>query len=98
MPDEPEPNPIREVDVLELVRMREQLEESGALNQRVKEATEKELGRIAREHYPGMNTYWQAEQFRRLQEHISFLATLNWEELAKLDSQARKSLSEPEGK
>ena len=98
MSEAPESNPIPEAEVLELIKMREELEESGALNQRVYDAVEKELGRIAREHYPGMNTYWQGEQLRGLQKEISFLATLYWQELAKLDSQACKSLSEPADK
>jgi hypothetical protein len=98
MPDEPELDPLHHADLLEVIRMRDSLEESGAFHQRVKEATEQALGRIAREFYPGMNTGWQAEQFRKLQEHLSFLATLHWQELASLDSAAKQSLEKSEGK
>ena len=76
-----------------LESLREQMLDSAAVNQRVYEAAEKELGRIAREFFPGMNTYWQAEQFRELQNEISFLSSLYWQKLSSLDYQARQSQS-----
>jgi hypothetical protein len=98
MSDVPELDPLHHAHLLELMRKRDELEASGAFHQRVKEATEQVLGRIAREFYPGMTTGWQAEQFRKLQEHISFLATLHWEELASLDYAAKQSMENLEGK
>ena len=43
-------------------------------NQRVYDAVEKQLGRIAREHFPGMADYWQAEQLVAFDGHRYRLA------------------------
>ncbi len=91
MPEEQKPSLAETVEHLE--SLRSQLLDSAALNQRVNDAVEKELGRIAREFYPGMNTCWQAEQFRELQKEISFLASLYWQKLSSLDYQAKQSAS-----
>lgn len=90
--------PSVEAALAELQSMRDHLLDGAARNQRVHDATEEALGRIAREFYPGMNTYWQGEQLRELQKEISFLATLYWQALSKLDHEAEKSLDKPAGK
>jgi hypothetical protein len=63
------------------------------VNQRVYEAVEKELGRIAREFFPGMNAGWEAEQFRALQKEISILSSRYCQKLSELDHQAQQSPS-----
>jgi hypothetical protein len=91
----PEDNkkPSLEESLEKLESLREQMLDSAAVNQRVYDAVEKELGHIAREFFPGMNTYWQAEQFRELQNEISFLSSLYWQKLSSLDYQAKQSPS-----
>lgn len=73
MPDEPdsENKPSPEQIYWELKPLHDEMEESVATNQKVYEAVEKALGRIAREHYPGMNNCWQAKQFQDLTELLS---------------------------
>ena len=92
MPEENK-KPSLEESLEKLESLREQMLDSAAVNQRVYDAVEKELGRIAREFFPGMNTYWQAEQFRELQNEISFLSSLYWQKLSSLDYQAKQSPS-----
>jgi hypothetical protein len=48
----------------------EGLEDQVACNQRVYDAVEKALGKIALEHYPNLKN-WQPEQLRRLADRIS---------------------------
>jgi hypothetical protein len=92
MPKEDEKLSLEE-SLEKLESLREQILDSAAVNQRVYDAVEKELGRIAREFFPGMNTCWQAEQFRELQNEISFLSSLYWQKLSSLDYQAKQSQS-----
>jgi hypothetical protein len=70
-----------------------QMLDDAAVNQRVYEAMEKELGRIAREFFPGMNTCWEAEQFRGLRKEISILSSRYCQKLSELDHQAKQSRS-----
>ncbi len=60
------------------------------LNQRVCEAVTKELGRIAREHYPGMKD-WQSEQLRALADRISRHASQFCIEVSDLDYAAEQA-------
>jgi hypothetical protein len=92
MPKENEKTSLEE-SLEKLESLHEQMLDSAAVNQRVYEAVEKELGRIAREFFPGMNTYWQSEQFRELQNEISFLSSLYWQKLSSLEYQAKQSPS-----
>jgi len=91
MPEEQKPSLLETFEHLE--SLRRQVLESAALNQLVNDAVEKELGRIARDFYPGMNTCWQAEQFRELQNEISLLASRYWQKLSSLDYRAKQSPS-----
>jgi len=70
----------------------EQVEATIDLNQRVFEAVQKELGRIALEAYPGMKTYWQAEQLRKLADRISRHASQFCIEVSDLDYAAEQSV------
>lgn len=55
---------------LKLKPVMEELEDQVACNQRVYEAVDKALGKIALEHYPNLKN-WQPEQLRRLADRIS---------------------------
>ena len=60
-----------------------------ATNQRVYDAVEAALGRIAREHYPGLGQ-WHGEQLRRLADRISRHASNFCIELSDLDHYGHK--------
>jgi len=70
----------------------DEVQSAVGLNQRVFEAVQKELGRIAREAYPGMQTYWQAKQLRGLAERISRHASDFSIEISDLDYAAEQSV------
>jgi hypothetical protein len=67
MPQEPEPN---EEQLAELTESYEIACDDLALNDRVYKAVETALGRIAREHYPGLGN-WEPENLRELANRIS---------------------------
>lgn len=93
MPNEPDPEKKRSAEEMlwDMMPAAEAAMDSVALNQCVYEAVEKELGRITREFYPGMNTYWQAEQFRALADKISRHAMNFCIEISDIDHAAEKS-------
>ncbi len=81
MPDTLEPE---EQKLWELQAAHGEAVDDVARNQRVYEAAEAFLGRIAREHYPGLGN-WNAEQLRKLADRISRHAANFAIELSDLD-------------
>jgi hypothetical protein len=93
MPDEPDSeNKLSPEQIYwELKPGFEDMIDSVAINQKVYEAAEKELGRIAREHFPGMKNYWQAKQFQDLANLLSRTAADFCLKLSDLDYAASQT-------
>ena len=73
-----------ELDLWKLEALRERATDELALNDRVYDAVEAALGRIAREYYPHLGN-WRPEQLRKLAEEISFCALSFAMDLSRLD-------------
>lgn len=82
-----EKKPLEEV-LLELTALKNAMEDQVARNQRVYDAAESALGRIAREHYPEMKN-WDSEQLRKLADVISRAAQNFWSDLDSIDAQTK---------
>jgi hypothetical protein len=93
MPDEPDPKKkLTPEEIYQALKpLHDALVADVENTQRIYDAVEKDLGRIAREHFPGMSDYWQAEQFRELADLISRTASDFCVQLSNVDYHAIQS-------